>query len=388
MNFPVMSPKSVIRSATDFDRLAVEFCADLPYDSAMTSRERVLASFEHREPDRVPAWLGASPEFRTLARSFLNLATDEDLSLSVGDDFRRVYAKYAGPVDRSPDSHFLCSGATSRTLFGVERHGYGYGQPLEHPLQDARTPADLDEFSWPDPAWMKVVEIRAEALEWNGRFAILGGDWSPFFHDAIDLFGMEKFMTAMVDCPALVDALLGRIVDYYHAVSLRIFEAAADAIDIFFIGNDFGTQIGPVVGERLFRRFFLPPLKRLVDLGHDFRLKVMLHCCGGFFPLIPAMIGIGLDGLQSLQPDARDMEPAKLKKAFGGRIVLNGCLDTHHLLIRGTPELVRSRTREILETMKPGGGYIASPSHDYLLPETPVENVLAFYEAVREFGGY
>jgi uroporphyrinogen decarboxylase len=354
----------------------------------MTSRERVLAVFEHREPDRLPAWLGASPEFRTLARLLVGLPTDEALSLYVGDDFRRVYAKYAGPPNRSPDSDFFIPNATSRTPFGVERHGYGYGQPLDHPLKDVQSPADLEAYPWPDPRWMDVSCVRPEALEWGGRFAILGGDWSPFFHDAIDLLGMENFMTAMVDRPLFVDALLGRIVDYYFQVSLRIFEAAAGSIDIFFIGNDFGTQIGPVVGESLFRRFFLPHLKRLVDLGHDFGLKIMLHCCGGFFPLIPSLIEIGLDALQSLQPDARDMEPAKLKKAFGGRIVFCGCIDTHHLLIKGTPELVRTRAREILEIMKPGGGYIVSPSHDYLLLETPVENVLALYETVRTYGGY
>jgi uroporphyrinogen decarboxylase len=82
------------------------------------------------------------------------------------------------------------------------------------------------------------------------------------------------------------------------------------------------------------------------------------------------------------------MTPAALKSAFGGRIVLNGCIDTHRLLIAGSPESVRAGTRAILEAMKPGGGYIASPSHDYLLPETPVDNVLAFYEAVKLYGDY
>jgi uroporphyrinogen decarboxylase len=335
----------------------IEFSPVLPYDAAMTSRERVFVAFAHRQPDRVPAWLGASPEFRALARLLLRLPADEDLSLYIGDDFRRVTAKFAGPADRSPDSNFTFSDATSRTPFEVERHGYGYGQPLVHPLKDAQTPADLDKYPWPDPGWMDVSHIRSEALTWNGRCAVLGGDWSPFFHDAIDLLGMEKFMTAMLENPALVDALLGRIVDYYFQVSLRIFRAASGAIDIFFIGNDFG-------------------------------LKVMLHCCGGFFPLIPSMIDIGLDALQSLQPDARDMEPAKLKKAFGERIAFCGCIDTHHVLIKGTPGLVRTKVREVLDIMKPGGGYIVSPSHDYLLLETPVENVLALYETVREFGGY
>jgi uroporphyrinogen decarboxylase len=354
----------------------------------MTSRERVLAVFANEIPDRVPAWLGASPEFRALARRRLGLTADEDLSLHVGDDFRRVYARYAGPPQFSPTENLAHPEATSRTPFGVERRGYGYGQPLVHPLAGAATAAAVESFSWPDPRWMDVSGIRDDVRPFAGRCAILGGDWSPFYHDAIDLLGMEGFMVALVENPPLVDAVLQRVVDYYFEVSRRIFEAAAGVIDIFFIGNDFGTQNGPVVGEALFRRFFFPHLKRLASLGHDFGLKVMLHCCGGFYPLIPAMIEAGIDALQSLQPDARAMEPAKLKRVFGGRIIFNGCIDTHHLLIKGTPDLVRAGTREVLAVMKPGGGYIASPSHDYLLPETPVENVLALYETVREFGGY
>jgi len=354
----------------------------------MTSRDRVLAIFAGEIPDRVPVWLGASPEWKALAKRRAGLAADEDLALFVGDDFRRVFAKYAGPAEFSPDRAFRHPEATSRTPFGVERTGYGYGQPIEHPLATARTVADIERYPWPDPAWMDVSRIRDEALAWGRRFAVLGGDWSPFYHDAIDLLGMETFMVAMVEEPAIIDVLLRHLVDYYFQTSLRVFEASADAIDIFFIGNDFGTQNGPVVGQALFRRFFLPHLSRLAALGHDFGLKVQLHCCGGFFPLIPALIEAGIDALQALQPDARDMAPAKLKAAFGGRVVFNGSIDTHHWLIEGTPELVRAKTRETLSVMMPGGGYIASPSHDYLLPETQVDNVFALYEAVREFGRY
>jgi uroporphyrinogen-III decarboxylase len=354
----------------------------------MTSRERVQAVFAGEIPDRVPAWLGASPEWKALAKARAGLETDEELALFVGDDFRRVYARYAGPPEFSPDSAFTHPAATSRTPFGVERAGYGYGQPVSHPLAGAQTIADIERYAWPDPSWMDVSRIHDEALAWGGQFAILGGDWSPFYHDAIDLLGMENFMVAMVENPAMVDILLRHIVDYYFQTSLRIFEAAADSLDVFFIGNDFGTQNGPVVGEALFRRYFQPHLARLAALGHDFGLKAMLHCCGGFSPLIPTMIESGIDALQALQPDARDMAPAKLKAAFGGQVVFNGCIDTHHWLIEGTPDLVRVRTREALEIMKPGGGYIASPSHDYILPETKVENVFALYETVREFGRY
>ena len=100
----------------------------------MTSRERVQAVFAGEIPDRVPAWLGASPEWKALAKARAGLATDEELSLFVGDDFRRVFAKYAGPPEFSPDSSFSHPEATARTPFGVERTGYGYGQPVSHPL--------------------------------------------------------------------------------------------------------------------------------------------------------------------------------------------------------------------------------------------------------------
>jgi len=358
----------------------------MPDDGSMTSRERVLTAFAFEEPDHVPAWLGAAPETRELLVEHLGLADDEALSVYLGDDFRRVFATYAGPPESGPEAN-LAPGSTYRTPFGVERHGYGYGMPREHPLADA-TLREVHDYAWPDPAWMSVSGIRAEIGRWHGEYAILGGDWSPFWHDAFDLLDMENLIVKTYEQPELVDALLGHIVDYYAGVSQRIFDAASDLMDIFFIGNDFGGMDGPLMGEAMFRRFYLPHLKRLVDLGHDYGLKVMMHCCGGFVPLIPAMIEIGLDGLQALQPSARGNDPRELKAAFGDKIVLNGGIDTQFVLIQGTPDLVRAKTREVLDIMMPGGGYVASPSHDYVLPETPLENILALYETVREHGRY
>jgi len=346
----------------------------------MTSRERVLTVFAHEEPDRVPAWCGSSVEFWEKAKRQLGL-DDEDLLVRFGDDFRRVFARYAGPQFPLPE------GATYRTVFGVDRHGMGYGQPMSHPLAGA-TLAQVHEYAWPDPEWMDVSAIRDEAARYAGQYAILGGDWSPFWHDAIDLLGMENLLIQMYEGPELVDALLQHLVDYYAAVSTRIFEAASDVIDIFFIGNDFGSQTGPLLGEKLFRRFMLPHLERLTRLGHSCGLKVMLHCCGGFAQLIPAMIEIGLDALHAVQPSCRGMDLARLKADFGKKIVFNGAIDSHHVLIEGTPDFVNAKTREVLDIMKPGGGYIAGASHDTILEETPVENVLAMFDAIREYGAY
>jgi len=346
----------------------------------VTPRERVLAAFAHQEPDRVPIWCGSSAEFWTKAKAELSL-DDEGLRLRFGDDFRRVFARYAGPeVPLSP-------AAVSRTPFGIERAGMGYGQPINHPLADAGLDA-VHAYGWPDPAWTDVSTVRAQAKPRVGEFAILGGDWSPFWHDVIELFGMERMYYAMYDEPELVDAVMGRVVDYYAESSRRIFDEAADLIDIFFIGNDLGSQRGPLLGEELFRRFVLPHLARLVDLGHSYGLKVMLHCCGGIAELIPGMIEIGLDGLHAVQPSCTGMDLRSLKERFGDRIVFNGAIDSHHVLIKGTPDLVRAKTRETLDIMMPGGGYVAGASHDSILEETPVGNVLAMFDTVMECGRY
>ena len=132
----------------------------------------------------------------------------------------------------------------------------------------------------------------------------------------------------------------------------------------------------------------LPHLKRLVDLGHDYRLNVMMHCCGGFAELIPAMIEIEMDGVHAIQPCCRGMDLAKLKADFGDAILFNGAIDSHHVLIDGTPESVRADTRAVLDIMMPGGRYIAGASHDTILEETPLENALAMFDAIQEFGQY
>jgi len=346
----------------------------------MNSRERVLTAFALREPDRVPCWCGASEEFWAKAKRELGL-DDEALRVWLGDDFRRILARYAGPEVE------LKAGETTVTPFGVRRTGLGWGQPTSHPLKDASLKG-IHEFPWPDPNWMDVSRIRGEAEAYGGKYAILGGDWSPYWHDLIDLLGMENMYLKMYDAPELVDAILEHVVDYYAAVSRNIFDAAAEAIDIFFIGNDFGSQRGPLLSGEMFRRFLLPHLERLIRLGHDYGLLVQLHCCGGFAELIPAMIEVELDAVHTIQPSCAGMDLRKLKTDFGSKIVFNGAIDSHHVLINGTPDFVRQNTREVLDIMKPGGGYVAGASHDTILEETPVENVVAMFDTVRRYGRY
>ncbi|HSH19570.1 MAG TPA: uroporphyrinogen decarboxylase family protein [Draconibacterium sp.] len=344
----------------------------------MNSRERVIAVFENKPADRPPCWCGASAEFWQKAKNETGLG-DEELLQRLGDDFRRVFAEYTGPV-----VPLKYKNATYRTVFGVERDGLGYGQPLHHPLADAGL-TEINEYSWPSPEWMDVSKIKREAQKYEGQYAILGGDWSPFWHDAIDLLGMENLLIKMCNEPELVELVFEKIVDYYFKVNQRIFEEASDIIDIFFIGNDFGGQNGPLIGPEMFEQFIYPHLKRLIDLGHNYGLKVQMHCCGGFYELFPLMIDAGLDALHALQPDCRGMDLSSLKREFGGKIVLNGGIDSKKILINGSVEYVKEQTGKVLDIMTPGGNYIAGASHDSILEETPVENVLAMFDEITSY---
>jgi uroporphyrinogen-III decarboxylase len=199
---------------------------------------------------------------------------------------------------------------------------------------------------------------------------------------------MENLYIKMFSEPEVVDAVLKHMVDYYFQVSKNIFDAASDAIDIFFIGNDFGSQTGPLMSPEMFDRFMAPHLKRLCNLGHSYGLKTQMHCCGGVYELIPSMIDAGIDSLHAVQTSCRGMELAKLKADFGDKMIFNGGIDSHHTLMEKDTAGVKEDTRKVLETMMPGGGFIAGASHDTILEETSVENVLAMFDAINEYGIY
>ena len=352
----------------------------------MNSRERVMKVFNHEIPDRVPMWCGASPELIEKARKLLDVADEEAVYKRFGDDFRRILPEYIGPPERSW-TEGLSEGATMRTPFNIERHGIGYGQPLSHPLKDA-TLEDVEHYVWPKAEWYTGKHIKKDIKKWGGEYAILSGDWSPYWHDAIDLFGMEELFINMYTEPEIVTSVFEHLVDYYYEVNKIVFEDAAESIDIFFLGNDFGSQNGPLIGLDIFDKYVTPGLKKLSTLAHSYGLKVMLHCCGGYEPLMSSMITSGIDALQSLQPDAFGMDPQTLKNTYGDKVILNGGIDSHHVLIDGTPELTVQATKEAMAILKPKGNYILSPSHDYLLEETPVENILAMYDTAKEIGVY
>jgi len=153
------------------------------------------------------------------------------------------------------------------------------------------------------------------------------------------------------------------------------------------VGEDLGTQIGPLIGMDLFRKHILPRHQKLFELAKAYELPIMIHTCGSSSWAYEDFIKAGVRAVDTLQPEAKDMHPAYLKKRFGGRLVFHGCISTAGPVAFGTREDVIKNVRETLEIMMPGSGYCLAPTHA-LQDNSPVENVVAMYEAAHYYGQY
>ena len=114
-------------------------------------------------------------------------------------------------------------------------------------------------------------------------------------------------------------------------------------------------------------------------------VKVMLHCCGGVRELLSDLIDAGLDTINPVQITARGMEAGQLKKDFGREIVFwgGGC-DTQQVLPNGSPQEVYDHVTTQLEILSPGGGFVFQQVHN-ILPEVPIENILAMFSSIKDF---
>jgi uroporphyrinogen decarboxylase len=185
--------------------------------------------------------------------------------------------------------------------------------------------------------------------------------------------------------PAIAEAILEHIAAYYFEYNRRVFEAADGNIDIFFMGDDMGTQNSTWVPVEMYRKFFKKRFTQFNELAHGFGIKTMYHTCGKVTDFIPEFVDAGLDILQSLQPGAMSEDYLKIKQGFGKNLCFQGGIDIQHILPQGSPEDIRQHVKETVNTLGSNGGYIFGTSHN-LLPETPTENILALIEAYHEFG--
>lgn len=342
----------------------------------MNSKERVLTAFEHREPDRVPLWYGASEALTAHLMRECHVADEEALMNRLHIDFRRVHERYIGP------------NLGTKTYWGIERGGAHYGQPLTHPLAGVETVEEVEAYQgWPSPDWFDFSQLRKECEPWRD-YAIIGGPWVVIFTDATELVGMSEFFIKMHTHPEVMHAVMTRVSDFYYQMTLRFLEAAGDLIDIFFFGDDMGTQQSMIISLQHWREYCKPHISRFLQLGRQAGLKTMFHSCGAVRKMVPDLIELGLDALNPVQVRARGMNLSELKADYGAQMTFHGGFDHQQVLPFGTVDEVQREVHRVIDIMAPGGGYCLAPSHDLMLDEFPVENVLAMYDTAYAYGRY
>jgi len=174
------------------------------------------------------------------------------------------------------------------------------------------------------------------------------------------------------------------VLDFQLPFIERMLEAAGDRIDFFRVGDDFGTQRGLLIGPDLWRKSLQPSLVAMADVAKRHGALYYHHSCGAIRELLDDLIETGVDVIDPVQVGARGMVPAALKAAFGDRICFSGGVDEQSLLPRGSPDDVRAGVFKLLDDMARGGGFFIGPTHN-LQDDIPTENILAMYEAARQW---
>ncbi len=360
----------------------------------MMHRERVLTALEHRVPDSVPydCWAEAAIHER-LARA-LGVQTKEDVLRELDVDLRVIPGpQYIGPeLRRHEDGSIEDLWGVARRAVTVERGGaaWRYQHVVQPPLAGMTSVAEIQAYAgWPSPDYWDYSDIAAQcaAVREAGYAVVCAGDRldrTAQLKTLMYLRGMEQAYIDLATNPGIVECILEHVVGYYVVYNQRVFVAAAGSIDIFMMGDDFGTQTGPMVSPETWHRVLRPGFQAYIDLAHEFGIRVMHHTCGDVRALIPEFTDCGLDILQSLQPRA-GMDLGELKREYGRFLCFHGSIDIQETLPRGSPADVRAEVAERMIHAR-DGGVILCTAHN-IPPEAPLDNVLALFDAYRELGG-
>jgi uroporphyrinogen decarboxylase len=375
----------------------------------MNSRERVLAALNHQVPDRIPIDLGSFPGATSMnVRAYQNLLE----YLGIKRDVRiGALIMFTAEIDQDILDRFHVDTKTispSRPLsdfnfpeefldrpWGVKWRrstDFTYA-PVEGPFQKISRPTveDLKNFPWPKPS---ELEDFTQWREKGKRFrqetdkALVGRVVPGIFTMAQFMRGFEGWMTDLILNRKFSDALHEKLAEIWIQTVEGIVDAAGENIDIIMFGDDFGLQNQPIVSPQMFRERMKPLMKKMVGtIKRQTKAKIAFHTCGSVFALIDDLIDIGIDVLNPLQSNAKDMEAPKIKEKAGRNLALWGGIDTHEALPKGTPQQVREEVERKISIYGRGGGYMLSADHNILV-DVPPQNLIAMFESAFQLGKY
>jgi uroporphyrinogen decarboxylase len=353
----------------------------------VSSKERVLTALRREVPDRVPIDYAANPGIDRRLKAHYGLAPDDDEGLrrTLGVDFRTVTAPYAGPRlhPAATGEGFHVSPDWGMHNRYIEHGAGGYWEPWGEPLKGL-SEAEVAAYPMPSPddydydlVASRCERFKAYAVGAHAGFEVM--NWTGRF------FGQEAMYIGLATGDPAVMTFIRRYVEIKHEVLRR--SLAAGDFDLLWIGEDLGTQRGPRISSAMFHERIQPIHQRFIDLAKAHNLPVMMHACGSSSWAFDDLIAMGVDAMDTLQPEAKDMAPAYLKATYGDRLAFHGCISTAGPVAAGTVAETIAYCRATLDVMMPGGGYCFAPTH-MLQDTTPAENVVAMYETARTYGVY
>ena len=409
----------------------------------MTPRERVQKTVNFQQPDRVPMDLGgmkastiASVAYDRLKKR-LGLAGPTrvcDARFMIADVEESVRQRFhldVVPLDWStafsldqPDDKWV-----PRRLFdgtpvllppgtAISEDAEGNwlllgsdGRPTHYRMPKNGFYFDDCAFNEPGPIepnkFRPVSDIPSERLEQFGRhtrrlydetdYALLGWGFGVCFlglsliaepSDNVTMGKPNEWLMMLMTEKPTCHEMMNRSVDATISCLKLVHQAIGDRCFAWGIAaDDSGTQRSEFVRPELWAEMIKPHYRRLCDWIHaNTGWKTFLHSCGSVYNLIPHFIEAGIDILNPVQTSAANMDPATLKREFGGRIVFwgGGC-DTQSVLGKSSPQEIREHVRQRMETFAPGGGFVFTQVHN-VQANVPPENVIAMFDAAYEFG--
>ncbi len=353
---------------------------------SMTARERVLRTFHHAPVDRLAIDYSANPIIHgKLANALGYPATEyEKVMDALGVDFRSVGVRYCGPslFEQVP-------GLETDPVYGhrtkwVANDSGGYQDFCAFPLLDAE-PEQIAAFPVPSADDFDYEPVDAMLKLWKDK-ALYVGD--PGFADIINatgrVMGMEQTLINLYLEDEATLTYIRRRCDMELGILERILERAAGRIDFLFFGEDLGAQHAPLISLDQYRSVLKPFHKRYTDLAKAYQIPVMVHSCGSSSWAYEDFLEIGVNAVDTLQPEAANMSPEYLQAHFGGRLSFHGGISTAGLLVTGSPRQVRELVFHTASVFNQGGGYFLAPTH-MIQDNTPVENIIAMYQAAHDF---
>ena len=345
----------------------------------MTSRERVLSAFSRKGYDRIPVKHEGTPETNRMVMEHYGLRNLNQLLKVLGDDFRYVEAKYIGPeLKRYPDGSF--------EGYWGERYAYAqfekgrYSESVYQPYAGVDTLSKLDRSHFPSSSWFDYSSIREQAEALRGEYAVCYGGCADFdFINCISRArGMEEVLMDLIDDNEVLREIMNARFRFYYEMHEKALQAADGLIDFIHMGEDLGTQRGPMISLDIFEKYFAPMYKKYFRMVHNYGAKVMMHMCGTVDSFLPRLIELGLDIQDVVQPTTPEMDIENLKNRFGAKLVFQGSLDVQREIAFGTPDDVRREVRR-RKSLFPKGGLFLGPTHA-IQPGSPLENILALYD--------